>query len=417
MAGRHRLLAVVLFAITMHVVAIARSVLPAQDGLKFIRIAREFQTQPWADVVRGSDSHPLYPALVAVTEPVVAPFAGAGPDAWRIAAQLVAVIASVGLIVPIYGLTKALFDRRIAVMAAALAVLLPRAAEVGHETLSDSLGLFLTFCALWWGAAALRRGDWRIAACAGVAAGFGYLARPEVILVPAAITLAGLLSLVPARNGGTRAGATKRRRSASPAWRRASYVLLARRQMTMRSDEGGPPLAKGGAGGMGGEPPHPLANDPRNPLCPSPRPDTARTLCPHPPLPPLSKGGRGVVPASRAGRDRSRRRCVCGDRVVHGGQRGDLGKAGVSLRDLTGAAQAGRAPRAAPASARARRSAVGFLPQGRERPYPDSQLAIRRDPDRQRVVGRTVLAVCGHDLVGDRKAEVRTRVVPRPRAG
>ncbi len=76
-------------------------------------------------------------------------------------------------------------------------MLLPRSAEVGHETLSDSLGLLLTFTALWWGAVALRRSDWRIGACAGLTAGFGYLARPEVILVPVAIALAGLTSLFP----------------------------------------------------------------------------------------------------------------------------------------------------------------------------------------------------------------------------
>ncbi len=114
MAGRHSLLAVVLFAVTLHVIAITQTILPAQDGLKFIRIARLFHSQPWTDVVRGSDSHPLYPALIAVTEPVVAWFAGHGPDAWRLAAQIVAVFASLGLLLPIYALTRALFDRRIA---------------------------------------------------------------------------------------------------------------------------------------------------------------------------------------------------------------------------------------------------------------------------------------------------------------
>ena len=142
MAGRHSLFAAVLFAASLHPIAITRTILPAQDGLKFIRIAQQFQTQPWTDVVRGSDSHPLYPALVAVTEPVVACFTGHGADGWRIAAQIVAVIASVALILPVYALTRRLFDRRIACMAAALAVLLPRAAELGHDTLSDSLGLF-----------------------------------------------------------------------------------------------------------------------------------------------------------------------------------------------------------------------------------------------------------------------------------
>src|SRR5271157_4313887 len=96
MAGRRSLRAVVLFAVILHAIAVSQTLLPAQDGLKFIRIAREFHTRPWADVVRGSDLHPLYPALIAAVEPAVAWFAGEGPAAWRTAAQLVAVIASVG---------------------------------------------------------------------------------------------------------------------------------------------------------------------------------------------------------------------------------------------------------------------------------------------------------------------------------
>jgi Dolichyl-phosphate-mannose-protein mannosyltransferase len=196
MAGRHSLHAVVLFAVILHAIAISQSLLPAQDGLKFIRIAREFQTHPWADVVRGSDSHPLYPALIAIAEPLVSRFTGPGPAAWRTAAQIVAVIASIGLILPIYGLTCVLFDRRIASMAAALAVLLPRAAELGHDTLSDSLGLMCTFLALSLGARAMRRGDWQSAVVSGLVAGSGYLARPEVALVPCAIALAWLAGVV-----------------------------------------------------------------------------------------------------------------------------------------------------------------------------------------------------------------------------
>jgi 4-amino-4-deoxy-L-arabinose transferase-like glycosyltransferase len=113
------------------------------------------------------------------------------------AAQIVAVVASVGLILPIYGLARSLFDTRVALLAAALAALLPRAAELGRDTLSDSLGLMLTFYALWWGAIALKRADWRFAAAAGLSAGLGYLARPEVILVPAVIFVTWFCSLIP----------------------------------------------------------------------------------------------------------------------------------------------------------------------------------------------------------------------------
>src|SRR3954469_16890132 len=117
MAGRRSLLALVLLAATLHTSGIARSLLPAQDGLKFLRIAREFQLRPWADVVRASDQHPLYPALVALAQPMVSRVMGPGPDAWRIAAQGVAAAAALLLLVPLYGLTRSLFDDRVARLA------------------------------------------------------------------------------------------------------------------------------------------------------------------------------------------------------------------------------------------------------------------------------------------------------------
>src|SRR5258706_14746460 len=114
MSGRRCLLALFLLAAALHIAGIARSLLPAQDGLKFLRTARDFQRRPWVDVIRGSDQHPLYPALVALTEPVVATIAGHRPETWRIAAQAVAALASLALLVPLYGLTRDLFDARIA---------------------------------------------------------------------------------------------------------------------------------------------------------------------------------------------------------------------------------------------------------------------------------------------------------------
>ncbi len=194
MAHRRSLLAIILLAASLHAVGIARTLVPAQDGLKLLRFARQFQSDPWPDVVRGADVHPLYPALVAMIEPPVSWAIGEGPDAWRIAAQLVAAIAAVGVLVPVYFLTESLFDRRIAFIAAGVLALLPRVAEAGHETLADSLGLFATFMALWLAARAFRDGDWRFAIGSGLFAGMGYLARLEVILVPVAIALTWMVS-------------------------------------------------------------------------------------------------------------------------------------------------------------------------------------------------------------------------------
>jgi 4-amino-4-deoxy-L-arabinose transferase-like glycosyltransferase len=191
MAGRRGLYATLALAAALHAAGIARTSLPAQDGLKFIRVARAFQTQPWTDVVRGSDQHPLYPALVALAEPVVALVSGHSPTTWRITAQVVAAAASLALLFPLHGLTRRLFGPRVAGLAALGFVLLPLPMAVGHDTLSDSLALLCGLLALRLGLAALASGGWLPAVGCGVVAGFGYLTRPEVLVVPAAVVAAG----------------------------------------------------------------------------------------------------------------------------------------------------------------------------------------------------------------------------------
>jgi 4-amino-4-deoxy-L-arabinose transferase-like glycosyltransferase len=190
MAGRRFLLLVIVLSAALQTASIARSLLPAQDGLKFIRIARQFQTDPWPDVVRDTDQHPLYPALVAVAEPAVACLLGKGPDTWRIAAQIVAALASVAILIPLFGLARSLFDVRIARMAVVIYALLPVHAEVGHDTLSDSLGLLCIVLSLRYGSLAISTASWRPALAAGLAGGIGYLARPEAVLAPLAVCVA-----------------------------------------------------------------------------------------------------------------------------------------------------------------------------------------------------------------------------------
>ncbi len=191
---RRALPAILLLAAALHASGIGRSILPAQDGLKFIRIARAFQTQPWPDVIRGNDQHPLYPALVALAEPIVALVRGHNPETWRIAAQSVAALASLLLLIPLHGLARELFGRRIAHLAALGFVLLPLPMTVGRDTLSDSLALLGFVASLRWGLAALKgQGGFSALAC-GVAAGFGYLARPEVLVAPLAVVATGLIS-------------------------------------------------------------------------------------------------------------------------------------------------------------------------------------------------------------------------------
>lgn len=192
MFGRRSLIALVALAAILHGVGISRSILPAQDGLKFLRVARTFQAGDWLDATRNSDQHPLYPALVASTEPLIRVFHGRNPDTWRIAAQVVAACASVLLLIPLHGLARVLFDERVADLAALGYVLLPLPMTIGHDTLGDSLALCAFLLSLRLGHGALTTPRWDLALGCGLAGGLGFLARPEVLIAPLAVGLTGI---------------------------------------------------------------------------------------------------------------------------------------------------------------------------------------------------------------------------------
>jgi hypothetical protein len=196
LAGRRCLAPIVLLAVALHTVAIARTLLPAQDGLKFIKVARQFQSAFWPDVIRATDRHPLYPILVTLTEPLVSSFMDPGPQAWRVAAQVVSALAALILLLPLYGLTRALFNDQIACLAVLIYVLLPLPADISQETLSDSLALLGFVMALRLGEVALRTGGWSASVGCGVAAGLGFLTRPEVLVAPLAVLLTAVTSRI-----------------------------------------------------------------------------------------------------------------------------------------------------------------------------------------------------------------------------
>jgi Dolichyl-phosphate-mannose-protein mannosyltransferase len=192
MSSRRWLLAVALLSAALHVVGMVRTPLPAQDGLKFLRFARQFQTQPWVDVVRGADQHPLYPAMIALAEPVLSAVMGKGPEAWRVSAQAVSVLAALALLWPLHSLARRMFDERTANLTVFFYALLPFPSAIGHDTLSDSLALSFTVAALCLGERTIRTRSWLSAVGSGAMAGLGFWTRPEVALVPPVVVMAAM---------------------------------------------------------------------------------------------------------------------------------------------------------------------------------------------------------------------------------
>ena len=190
---RRPLAAIAVLMLALHGLGMARTLVPAQDGLKFLRVARGFQERPPIEVIRGTDQHPLYPGLVALAEPPVRILVGAGPTAWRVAAQIVSTVAAIATLFPLFGLTRALFGDRPALLAALLFALLPAFGAIGHDTLSDSLALLLFVTCLRWGEVGLRTGSRGAWVLAGLASGLGYLARPEILLAGVVLGFAAVL--------------------------------------------------------------------------------------------------------------------------------------------------------------------------------------------------------------------------------
>lgn len=186
---RRLLPSLVLLAVFLHLASIARTILPAQDGLKFLRVAAQFQNGPWDVVVQGTDQHPLYPAVVAVFEPLLSSLIGSSFECWRISAQIVSMLASLLTLCPLYLLSRRLFDPSVARLTLLLWVLLPLPAEIGHDTLSDALALLATASALTCALRAYSDRSFRFAVVCGAVSGIGFLARPEVAVVPVALSL------------------------------------------------------------------------------------------------------------------------------------------------------------------------------------------------------------------------------------
>ena len=172
MAGRHSLLAVVLFAVILHAIAIAQTI-SARAGWPEVHPDRASVS----DAALGRRR-----SRVRCAPPLPRPDRGRRARGGRFHRPWARRVANGGADRGRDRVGRAdlpdlrpdpghCFDRRIACLAAALAALLPRAAELGHDTLSDSLGLMCTFLALWLAAIGLRGTTCGLHLAAGLTAG------------------------------------------------------------------------------------------------------------------------------------------------------------------------------------------------------------------------------------------------------
>jgi len=115
---------------------------------------------------------PLYPGLIAVAFSAL----GVEPEA---AGRAISLIAGVGLVAALYGITLEMFGRAAAYVAGAMAALHPMLVALSTVVYSESLALAFIAAGVYATIIVMKRRSARVAVCAGAAFGAAYLVRPE----------------------------------------------------------------------------------------------------------------------------------------------------------------------------------------------------------------------------------------------
>lgn len=185
------LIAVLLLAAAaVHLWLVRHTVVLARDGIGFIHYAWQFEHLPWRTALASTDQHPGYPLVVmAMSWPVRYWHPGSDAETMALAAQLASVVASCLLVVPVFYLGRALFDRRVGFWAALLLECLPVSARVTSDALSEATFLLAAVVTVLVAVRALTRGGSRWFALCGLGGALTYLVRPEGALTVAAIGL------------------------------------------------------------------------------------------------------------------------------------------------------------------------------------------------------------------------------------
>jgi hypothetical protein len=166
-------------AFCVGVYLVSTTVLIAKDGITFIEYARGLETSP-IEAMKSEYQHPGYPFLIVVAHKIAKiVHSGSSLRSWIYSAQAVAMIFRLLTVVLLYFVGKKIVGERFGFWAILILILLPDAAEYGSDALSDWPYIFFLsagFLLLIQGAVS---GKWWLFGFSGLAAGMGYLIRPE----------------------------------------------------------------------------------------------------------------------------------------------------------------------------------------------------------------------------------------------
>ena len=187
-----RIMLLMVFVLTVQGWMLARNMMPAQDGINFIRIARNFSQTPLPTAIQSSSQHPLYPWLVSVTQRVL--FLQSDSETWLHVARGVAAAGCVLLVIPMYLTGLRMGDERTAFTAPLFFSVIPVFARVSVDCMAESSYLLFFMIGVYGVLEFLRKENVWWLVLAGIGSGISYWSRPEGVILTPTILIALFVS-------------------------------------------------------------------------------------------------------------------------------------------------------------------------------------------------------------------------------
>jgi len=169
---------------------IATSVMPADDGVRYMRQAIRLESEPWRDVFRGSEDHPGFPMALHGAFSIARRVGFDSPAARILLAELVGSAAGLALILVAFHLARRVWGLVPAWIGLLAFAFLPRPAWQIGDILSDSSHAALWLASAGAFATALPSGRLGLAAAAGCLGSLAYWVRVDALTLPVGIIAA-----------------------------------------------------------------------------------------------------------------------------------------------------------------------------------------------------------------------------------
>jgi 4-amino-4-deoxy-L-arabinose transferase-like glycosyltransferase len=182
---------------------IVTTVLISKDGITYIKYSQQIEANPVKTIVKEYQ-HPGYPLLILTVHKMTGFLHKNTPTlSWIYCAQSVTLLFRLLAIVVLYFIARQLFGARMSFWSVLILILLPKPAEYGSDALSDWPHLFFLLTGLLFLLKGAMTKRWWLFSFAGLAAGSGYLIRPECAqLVVLGSLWLGLQLLLPGSTKG-----------------------------------------------------------------------------------------------------------------------------------------------------------------------------------------------------------------------